>query len=481
MEYGLPIDMTSPGRLFLCSMSCLLLSPLVCGQIILSGVDPFQQFMAPVETPPSSGGRFARPLPAETPIHTGKTGRLHFLNGDRLLADIQEITSDTEVVLTRDDLRAPLHFATRELSSFHLATATLPLADHDTRLQLTNGDRLHGRLLGMNDEHLRLDTTHSGEIRVSRLMVSSIQPLVRRHRFYTWTGEVDDWEIAATSGGAWKLTPTHMAYSGGRATQISREFENLPDDWRMDFTVTTEGNLNLMVPMMAQSAGNSNPAWILTLAGDTVRLQRSQPHNSLEIGRMQVQGLQEKEELHVTVFLNKARKSFSVFIDNEFVNTWTDPHGFDNPGAYMQILGTRSEFRITAFSLSRWNGTLPSPESNTTEKDVMEASNGDRFSGTLLRIEDEKAVFEGELTSFSAPLDRLDLITFQSTSRGTPRKHAADTTLLLRNGDRITLKPEHMDGTHFVGTSESYGDVRMDRMAIREILFNVHDERNASR
>lgn len=427
-----------------------------------------------IELPELMDARGGHANPEGDASADSSSGVLDFLNGDSLAVRLEEILPDGDLVLTRKDVRGPIQISRNNLRALRLNASGGLDQDAAARITLTNGDRILGRILEFNEKTLTIETPYAGRLSLSSPMIASIHPYSGHGLIYDLEDGERNWHLGNQGTGGWTHEGKHLVFQGRRrSATISRPFDALPENWMMTFDLEWQPNVNFNISLMSQHPVNNNQSWSLSFQGDYIRLNRME-NRSQDLGRIQVPGFNTKGKAHFRVFVNRKENAVSLFADGEKVNTWNDPGGFDNAGTHLIFHGGQSAYRVTALRIQGWNGILPDSGDIAAENDIMEAANGDRFSGTLLKIEDGAATFQTEFTTFNAPLDRISSIGFHTETRGTARKKAGDVRLHMRNDDLLTVNVGALDDKKLKGDSENFGEIRIDRQALAGFEFNLY-------
>ncbi|MCC5846708.1 MAG: hypothetical protein JJU29_01335 [Verrucomicrobia bacterium] len=446
------------------------------GQLNIQGRLPVDPATDAIELPDPGDARGGHARNVEDADADPSSGSLYFLNGDSLTVRLEEILADGDLVVTRDDVRGPIQIARDNLLALRLNAPRGFRQEASSRITLTNGDRLLGRILEFHENSLEIETRYAGRISLSAPMVASIYPYSDHGLVYDLDAGDREWHLGNQGDGGWIQDQGQLIYEGRRrSATISKAFESLPENWMMAFELEWLPTANFNISMMSQHAVNANQSWSLYFQGDYIRLNRME-NRSQDLGRTQVSGFNNKGKARLLLFVNRNENTITLFVDDEKVNTWNDPGGFENAGDHLIFHGGQSSYRVTSLRIQNWNGVLPGSSDITSENDVMEAGNGDRFSGKLLKIEDGVATFQTEFTTFEAPLERISRIGFHAETRGTARKKAGDVRLRMRNDDLLTVNVDTLDMKELTGDSENFGKISVEREAISGFEFNLYHE-----
>lgn len=132
---------------------------------------------------------------------TGIQGMLGFNNGDQLHGHFMGFTPDSRVVWRRDDLQDSPAFELANVRRIILRGGRPEegLAS-DAHASLTNGDRIPGRILSLDDERLVLETAFAGNLSIPRDRLGLMSPNPHGGRiFYHGPYAADEWEFVTQS------------------------------------------------------------------------------------------------------------------------------------------------------------------------------------------------------------------------------------------------------------------------------------------
>ncbi|MCX6866107.1 MAG: hypothetical protein NTV46_07790, partial [Verrucomicrobia bacterium] len=135
----------------------------------------------------------------------GAPDLLRFTNSDQLHGTFVGIKDGPRAVWQRTDLAAPVDFKTTRIRHvvLHGGRPLKPL-ESLSHLGLVNGDRIPGTITGIDDDHVTLDTTYAGVLRIPRRHVSLVAPNPLGGRMYYHGPFVED---------EWKMT--HASFPEG--------------------------------------------------------------------------------------------------------------------------------------------------------------------------------------------------------------------------------------------------------------------------
>lgn len=126
---------------------------------------------------------------------------LRFSNGDQLHGHFQGIHAGPQAVWRRDDVAAPVDFKTSQLRHVVLrgGRPLKPLSSL-SHIALVNGDRLPGKVAGMDEETISLETSYAGVLKIPRDQVAMLAPSPLGGRLqYHGPFLEDEWKMSNAS------------------------------------------------------------------------------------------------------------------------------------------------------------------------------------------------------------------------------------------------------------------------------------------
>jgi hypothetical protein len=389
---------------------------------------------------------------------------LRFTNGDQIHGAFLGIKDGPRAVWQRDDLSAPVDFKTTRIRHvvLHGGRPRKPPVTL-SHIELVNGDRIPGAIIGMDAETVILDTSCAGTLRVPRSRVSMLAPNPmggRVHYHGPFTEE--DWKMAQVSfpdgpppasgqAGRWAFSGSAWHWPGGQAgTALVRE-SGLPERAVLRFDLAWKNRLNIALAFHADFArsepagddekrdakarafapvdssdlprlfGNSHVLQIysnfLMLFRTSVSVDAKPSCERVQVNSNHSVRLGESGRAIIEVRANRASGAISLFVNDEFAAQWS---GGDAPpgaggGFGFVVLGDDSPVRLSDIVVSEWNGMPDSARSlRVDDQDVVLMTNGtDRFAGKAGVLDARgRILFEGKHGQLQFPLEDAAEIRF---------------------------------------------------------------------
>ncbi|MEX2606388.1 MAG: hypothetical protein WD708_03505 [Kiritimatiellia bacterium] len=408
---------------------------------------------------------------------------LHFLNGDRLRGTLKSLEAEAGLAWRHPDVESDVVFGLDNIGkvAFQREGKGQEALETFPRVVLTNGDEYRGRIVGMNADHLQLETPMAGRIQLQAAMIESIRPHQKSTAIFEGPNSQEEWEYNRSGNDRWTFRDGAM-YAGDHNQVMGRHLGELPDFIRLDFHLEWKGNVNFQVGFWGQDPSNTNQnCYTLAIQNGYIRGYRN--YNDVgrsDLGNAQVQKLAQVSGIHVTLLLDRPGKEILFFVDDELVSRWNDSFEGEIKGNAL-IFGAmgNTPTKVSKISVREWDGEF---KTDTGEKpqphDQLLTVNGDSFMGTLQKIEADILHFTNDFASFQVPLERVSEVRFSKENRQVPRLRNGDVKVVFANQEHITLRLRSLKGGAFTGDSEASGEINVDARYLSQLRFNPYDERH---
>jgi len=411
-----------------------------------------------------------------------KPDLLRFTNGDQLHGEFQGMAAGPRLIWKRTDLNQPMEIAPSQVRQVVLngARPVKPLGSL-AHVALVNGDKIPGVLKSLDEEAVVVDTSFGGEIRIPKDQVGMIAPSPLGGRLvYHGPFTSDEWIMTTLTnpdglkpeakGGEEKKAPDkadnqdpgRWGFSGSAwywqspklGTALIRK-EGMPDRailrfnvaWKMRMSLTFAFHADFKRPELKPDEPMPNPmanqfapndpsyyarlfgnSYIVNMNGNSVVLYRT---GFDEAGKPLLEAIRatsynarfaEADNATVELRCNRLTGEISLFINDEFVNQWSEGGEKADAGSYAGkgsgfgfiAQGPGAPIRISEILLAEWNGMPDSARSlQVDDQDIVLLANGtDRFSGKVTGFKDGAILLDGKYGGFRLPLDELAEIRF---------------------------------------------------------------------
>lgn len=439
-----------------------------------------------------------------------KPDLLSFSNGDQLHGSFEGISEGPRAIWKRDDVTAPIEVAPDQVRQIVLnggrPSVALPSLSH---VALVNGDRIPGLLKSFDLSSVVIDTSFAGEITIPRDQVAMIAPSPLGGRLvYHGPFSSDEWsqvtagspeglppeapsekKQASTDVGHWKFSGSAWYWQASRPGTALIRREGMPDRAILRFNVAWKSRMSLAfafhadfqqpppkdpvgdnaaTPQFASADPSFFPklfgnSYVIQMNGNTVLLYRVGYDEGGKAVLEPVRGANyasrfaEADQAAVEVRCNRLTGEISLFINDEFVNQWSEGGDqmiggeyFGKGSGFGFLVQGQSAVRISEIAMAEWNGMPDSARSLQVEdQDIVLLANGtDRLSGKVTGYQDGAILLEGKYGGFRFPLEDLAEIRFA-------RGQLAKATEISGDDMRIHFSPlGRISGKPLRGTRE---------------------------
>ncbi len=431
-------------------------------------------------------------------------GVIRFQNGDQLTGQMEALSVE-QLTWSSEILKEPAEFDLK-----HVVDVTMPprlnspegQTGHQASLQMTNGDSINGRLAGLTDDEIRLNTWYAGELTFRRVNVQSVEISQAADIFYRGPNSIEEWTQARKEGG-W--TVEGGALHTDTPAGIARELE-FPDECKIAFDASwSPGTFRPRIIFYSSDITSSNPGagYELVFQGNSVQLRESGTNNLLgnpvSAGNLRVN---EKARIEIRASLKSGK--FLLFVDGELLEMWEDGDvDRDELGKGFHIVSQDSSpLRISNIELSAWDGYVDEvpnrnarfqrgdfgdgfdfageemetePEKEVAPEGRMVLRNGDSIAGEVTGITDEQITLKTSFTEVTFPVSRLKNIVLKPADMETPKRMAGDVRATLADGSELVFQLNGVEGDELLGFSQNFGHARFKRDAFKRIEFNIYD------
>jgi hypothetical protein len=442
--------------------------------------------------PPPRAAKVEQPAPAEVvaPVSAAPEGdALKFRNGDQLHGTILGIEKGNLLQWRRDDVKAPLGFALDNVLELQLAprppkTARVP---HRMVVELTNGDRLAGDIVTLNDKVLKLNTWYADTLSLKRSMVQRIASVAAApDAIFTGPAGLSGWTTSENSRDGWKFKNGAFYSPLRNSCGVGRNV-NLPDLANIEFDLAWRGQLYFQVGFYYEDLRNlyGSGGYAFQFNSSSVYLSRyGANRGQSNLGsNVEVPKLQNKTKVHVSIRVNKAKKAIALFIDNELVKPWTDAEAFAGNGKGLIFFSQgQGQYRVSNILVTAWDGRLDAGPvaAAAVAEDTLRLGNNDRVSGTIKSIGKGEVVVATSFMEMKVPLERVAQIDFADPKTEKTHRQAGDVRAIFLDGSRFTLAMETLSDAALIGSAESCGRVSTALDAFSRIQFRIYEARPAS-
>jgi len=441
---------------------------------------------APTGSKPKSG--IVIPTPTGTTPAPGASAMkdgdsLHFRNNDTLHGTLLGVTT-TGLHWRHSDVKDPVLFNLDNITELTLAPRPPQSARvvHRVAVELTNGDRLAGDIVSLDDKLLTLATWYAGTLKLRRPAIQRITfvAAIAEAAYIGPTG-IADWTRGDGNRNAWSFRKGTLVGAGNG--MIGRDVK-LPDLANIEFDLGWQGQLYFQVGFgfdqvrqLYQSGG-----YMFQFNYSNVNLQRyraGQGNNNLG-ANVEIPNFQRTTKSHVSIRVNKPKKTITLLLDGQLVRQWTETDEWAAKGSFLALYSQgQGVCRVSNISVTPWDGRLDSdaaPGDGSAKEDLVRFNNNDKVSGDLHAITGEQMTLITSFAEMKVPLERIATIDFTAQKAEKARRQANDVRAFFLDGSRFTLALDKLDETVLTGSSENCGKVSSALDAFRRVQFHIYEQ-----
>lgn len=424
-------------------------------------------------------------------VHTKDT--LYFRNGDLLYGALQGIHPDRVVGWRHPDARDQIDFGAESISEIQLGPRPRPAFQptNSCRVHLTNHDELEGNLVEFNSDKVVLESWYAGLIEIPRKRVQYLMPKPMQFPpVFEGIAGLEGWTIGRGSGPS-PTTAGEWRYKNGalyavQAASIARDVK-LPEVACIQFDLAWKGMLYMAIALytdylhpVSLTAKENEPSfggfYSLQLNNYTANLLPVTKHDPIRyLGQIAVPGFSQKNQAHVEIRVNKHKRSIALMADGVLLKQWIDTEGFIGQGTGMRFVHQgQGAVKLSNLRISEWDGQFDERPTNPPDSkfDLAKLQNGDRVTGTLQSIRENRMVFApNEGPTLEVPVNRVKLVELAGMRAEFPRNDQANVRASFRGGGSVTFQLEKWDEQQVIGHSPNFGKVTFNPAAFERIQF----------
>lgn len=432
-------------------------------------------------------------LLALLPLNALLAGQISLLNQDRISGEVLSLEGGM--------LRVgpswggdPLLVPAARVASFDQAVP--PSSDFiaDVRVEFSNGDHVEAKLLGLEDDHLLLETTWAPQARARLGTVTRMTRVDSGDKIhFRGVGAPSDWRVEGTT----ELRPAPPVWRDGRLhiaprTTMGRTLPEFPERFCVEFVFTVDtgpGNFGLVLDLFAADMNQGNQPWM------RLHFSRGTIFHSVQGGRRNQQvnenwrhffppELFEQDQWHVRIHGDFKTNRYFFEINGIPVHEWVSeafvpPRRRTNRWVSFSWQHGVGLFALEDLVLSAWDGREPRQDPVPTQPDEVGVllKNGDVMQVRLLGVEDQNLRVETpEGRVLSLPWRVVSRVVFSPTHSHPPRIQARDVRMFHnQRRDRLTFSLESWEEGRVTGRSDIWdGPQSLKQTAVDSVLFNIH-------
>lgn len=342
-------------------------------------------------------------------------------------------------------------------------------------VNLTNGDRITGTISAMTSDAVVIESPAAGLLKVARKMVRSIafgqgSGMLVESDF--GMDRMDPWSQVT---GQWRVeNGVLICYSGGQSSSLAApSAQKEAVTFVADVKSRSGRNINCEMILFASDKKHyyGRDSVFLQLSSHDYRIQYCQNGRTrhLRNGRYSQQGA--AEGVFRFAYDPASGKTY-FWYNQQSLGEWEMPFT-PKEGKYV-LFGCRQSLAIR--SLRVLEGIVPPGDSGNkgeAEEDQVVFRNKDRVSVSGLTLGDGVCRAKTSFGDVRTPLDRIRRISLATKQQERPRRRKGDVRVTTHDS-RFTLQFARLTDEFLEGGSDATGTIKVRRRAIRRIAFNIY-------
>jgi hypothetical protein len=434
---------------------------------------------------------------------------VRFVNGDQLSGNVQSLSKET-LSWESSILKEPAEFGLT-----HVLDLTLPASlpegagegiGHEAVLEMTNGDSIRGKLSGIADEEIRLNTWYAGELVFRRVIVKSVTISGSSDYVYRGPKDLKEWTPGRDRGGwTFRNGALYTATPGG----IAREIQ-FPEEFSISFDAAWRNSFRPKIIFLSDDIRSDSPksGYEMVFQGNSVYLKKGGASGYLGQAA-NIPQLRENEKAKIEIRCSKKSGKIVLYVDGEFVDIWEDSDmDVEKSGKGFHIISQdAAPLKISNIAVSTWDGYVedlpklqdafqgrdfrngldfedgsskPNAATDDTPPGRMILRNGDTIEGEVLGIKEDNITLKTPFTEITFPIERLKNVVLSKADMETPRLNNGDVRATLADGSRLVFRLDGVEDDTLLGFSQNFGEARFSRAAFTRIEFNIHNRELAA-
>jgi hypothetical protein len=312
-------------------------------------------------------------------------------DGSQLSGTVTALADSGEVHLESDLAFAPFQVRADHLKRVDFSGGGSAPDPHDCMVTLANGDQFPADLTGVDDTTVTVRTGFSGDLRLPRESIGSVQLGVRpRKTIYSGPADANGWTI----NNGWRYDTRRFAADSSGT--LSREFD-IPGSFALKFRLTWRSTPNLQIYFASDSFETTGKAnrYFLQFASAGFELKRQDASGNgayLSMATIHRNPSDfEDSAVDVEILVDRKMGEIHLYLDGEKTGEYRDPTKSIPMGQgimFRSLIGddyqsvSRIEVREWDASAARHQGE----ERGDTARDVVITRSSDRGTGSILSM-----------------------------------------------------------------------------------------------
>lgn len=421
-------------------------------------------------------------------IPSPKRDQVHLLNGDRVDGVILGMEG-TRLMLEKESTGERVSIPAAYVGHIRRLGERMAIDRRsDVRLDYVNGDRLSGRLLGIGEASVELETSWGQRVRSRRNMIRRME-FIPSGPALIWRGPglLSDWHVEEIGPltGTVEQAGSALLIPGVRA--VSRGMPPLPERFEIQLRMRSEGGRGDFTVQLFSIGSLDLPVGGLHFYSRGVRLEGVENafgHGQSVHFRHHTGDLREAGRRDFRVIGDLRRGEMLVEFNGEWIGPWkiTDPAAMRMQPERIMKITARSPFQrlwVEEILFAAYPYDFPVEREGDAGGgfgDRVLFANGDVLWTTVLDGEGDSVRLLAEGETLQVPRQRIQSIAFDAQTLSLPRRTSRDMRLHhAGTRDRLTVSLRNFDGSVFRGGGDLWlEDLHLPHSAFRVAVFNIH-------
>ncbi len=354
------------------------------------------------------------------------------------------------------------------------------------RFRFANGDEIYGKIVGMDEAFLEMETWFSGALRADRKQVRSIAFLQNGYEvLYEGPNSLDEW---ARSRG-----PNGWSYRDGmlNATNrgvIGRDMK-LKGSASVAFDLRWEGTFQMTAALHTETFDHhiySKGSYMFSLRPNAASIQRIHPGaGTTTLGDVVFTNLANQTKARFDLRSHRDKALFALLANNELIATWKDGRGFiaKGSGVSFSVWSSQPKLSLSRILVTEWDGVLESDweTAGDSAADGLLLINRDQPTGQIREIRDNRLRFHfRNRLEVDIPLERVRQIYLRQTELAVETPPDNEIRVSLAGGGNLSFALAEWTDAAIRGVSRTFGPVEFKPDSVRLAAFNLKHQRQKS-
>jgi hypothetical protein len=421
---------------------------------------------------------------AVPPVVVARTeDSLTLLNGDRLQGRLVGVDGGGVLTWQHKAMLAPLRCRLAALDKVELSPRKCEGVEHHRHLaQLVNGDRLSGDVVTLDANQLVLRTWYAGMLTIAHSRLAALTPVAGPF------GVLYDGPSADLAG--WSMDEADQAapglafrkgalvLSGGR--RCGRNIPHMPAKARFDLELGNGHDADFSFSFFSDDPGGMiSDAYSLNFAGGGIDFRRMAGEDR-SLGAMDLsEQLAGRKRTHVTILADRQERYFALLLNSRLVDEFRDEQEFKGKGEHLAFMNNNATgLRIYRLTVAPWNGRLP--RAGSEDGTAVEQDTLTLANGDNI-VGTVRSIARG-LAKFETSYGTLDVPLASIASlrfANTPGPTNGTVRCYFNEQDAVTMALEKLAGESATGTAEGIGPLHLPLGALTRLEFNPGASRAA--